>query len=118
MKKKKQNPYHFVDKAQFTAQRYEGYKLKFVALRKLFGPNFRDVCVLTNLDKPCAELPGVLLKDCVICDMCNQFIQEEKFVMFEDSRCYHYKCVDSGLPDPVPPVDTVGNLIFLAAKRP
>ncbi len=121
MAKIKQNPFHFVNRANFTAQRYEGYKLKAEKFKELFGPDFRDAVgiILTDLDKPCAELPGVPMRDCVVCDKCNGWIQEESFVMFEDSRCYHYACVkDScGLQNPEPPVDTVGNLIFLAPRR-
>lgn len=88
--RKNQPKYRYLDRATFVEQRYQSFLKKKAFLDKV-DPE-RAVWHLTDLDYVYEKL-GKPLKDVVICERCNEDIADDKFIMLEDSYCYHDACV-------------------------
>lgn len=81
--------YRFVDREAFLAWRYMNY----LETKKTIKENgMEDVTILTDLDMIEPE-SGRLLKDCMLCDRCNDWIEEPVFVMLHDNMVFHEACV-------------------------
>lgn len=78
----------WVPRQAFVETRFENWKKKkkFIA-----ETGMEDHVVLSDLEKPVAP-GGKLLRDVVLCDGCNEDIEEEKFLMVEKQLCYHRQC--------------------------
>lgn len=85
--------YTYVDRATFLRDRYQSFLASKQYLDEV-DPT-RAVSHLTDLDDPTLAIGGVPLRDVVLCDRCNEPIQEPAFVFFEASMCYHRACVAS-----------------------
>lgn len=100
-------PVVWVERRRFTEIRYERFVAKKAALRDSpLGPS----TYLTDLDAEHREL-GIPMKELVLCDRCNENIEEAYFLMFEGSLCWHEKCT----PEAERPG---GGKVFEFRKRP
>lgn len=96
-----------VNTAKFIEARYASYLQK----KKFFDDaGLLESVILTDLDKTDFET-GKPLKFTVLCDSCNEHIHDAEFMMLEESRVYHMKCVDESVqrlfPDNVLPIKGV-----------
>lgn len=57
-----------------------------------------DVGMMIDLDHHCPEIDGPY-KDLLQCDLCNQNIEEQTFIMVENSRVYHESCQREHYPE-------------------
>jgi hypothetical protein len=84
--------YKWINRKSFTEKRYKNYLEK----REFFGGAIGKTVILTDLTT-IEPATGIPMKELVICDMCNENIFEDPFIMVENSLCYHRVC-SSELP--------------------
>lgn len=79
----------FVERELFVRIRYKNFLLNKSILDQL-DPD-RILTHLTDLDSNYGGSKN--LSDVVLCDGCNEDIEEPFFIMVEEQRCYHDKCL-------------------------
>ena len=94
-KKSKKHGYILVDRAKFIQARYDAYIVKKAAVRE---NGMERLVYMTDLDRT-YEGQRKPQKDIVLCDRCNEDIEDPMFVMLADSLCYHHACVKDELPN-------------------
>ncbi len=113
--KKPKVQWRLINKAEFITARYENFLRKKKWLIENLGETWDDFVVMSDLDRV-YEGETKPLKELVVCDRCNEYIEDEEFIMFEESRVYHKACIEHQLPKdffrPGRPVDEVGNLFY------
>lgn len=75
-----------VNREKFVKDRYE----RFLEKKKMIQEQGLEKLVhLTDLDK---DYGDGKMRDIVICDCCNENVNDEKFLMLEDVKVYHMEC--------------------------
>jgi len=89
----------------FLKLRYARFKKKKKILDEI-DPD-REWSYLTDMDDPKLAVKGKPLRDVLLCDRCNEDIEEDRFLMLEGQQAYHRACVQHEKwfpkePDPKP----------------
>lgn len=104
--------YLWINRKDFVEKRYKNFKLNKKRLSELGLPKNRYV--LSDLNK-IYEGDDRPLRDIVLCDRCNENIEDSHFVMFEEQLVYHRSCIKSELPEDFGV--SVDNIVFLEDWR-
>lgn len=101
------------ERQPFVEARYKN----FLAKKKWLKENGLEAAYhMTDLDRTYKGFTKPM-KDVVICDRCQEDVQEHIFVMVENSFVYHRACVLSEYPElfmeEEPKIEPASNVVFL-----
>lgn len=102
--------YQLIDRAQFVTARYENFLKMKTWLESKNCPYPPGSYHLTDLDRV-YDNQTKPQKDIVICDRCNEDINDVAFVMVEGSYTYHRDCIRNELPNNFG--QSIENVIFI-----